>query len=69
MKNRYGADGMTYPVDINTENGNIEIKEKELDESQLSTEGSPNSGGRNISTGFSAEERNYLQQRFFELEK
>jgi len=69
MKNRYGADGMTYPVDINTENGNIEIKEKEIDESQLNTEGSPVSGSRTISTGFSAEERNYLQQRFFELGK
>jgi len=25
MKNRYGADGMTYPMKINTENGNIDI--------------------------------------------
>ena len=69
MKNRYGADGMTYPVRINTENGNIEILEKEMDESQLTTENSPTSGSRNISTGFSAEERNFLQQRFFDLAK
>lgn len=68
MKNRYGGDGMTYPVKINTENGNIEILDKEIDESQLVTEGGSPSG-KNTATGFSTEERNYLQQRFFELGK
>lgn len=68
MKNRYGGDGMTYPVKINTENGNIEILENEIDENQLSVEGAPIQG-KNPATGFSSEERNYLQQKFFELGK
>lgn len=68
MKNRYGGDGMTYPVQINTENGNIEILDKEMDEGQLVTD-SNISAPKNPSTGFSAEERNFLQQKFFELGK
>ena len=68
MKNRYGGDGMTYPVKINTENGNIEILDREMEEGEFSVENgsqAPKAPG----TGFSAEERNYLQQRFFELGK
>ena len=68
MKNRYGGDGMTYPMKINTENGNIEILEKEMEEGEFSTEGTP-SAPKTPPTSFSAEERNYLQQRFFELGK
>ena len=68
MKNRYGGDGMTYPVKINTENGNIEILEKEMEESEFTVEGG-NQGPKVPTTNFSAEERNYLQQRFFELGK
>lgn len=68
MKNRYGGDGMTYPVKINTENGNIEILEKEMEEGEFTVEGG-NQGPKVPTTNFSAEERNYLQQRFFELGK
>jgi len=68
MKNRYGGDGMTYPVKINTENGNIEILEKEMEEGEFTVE-SGNQGPKAPTTNFSAEERNYLQQRFFELGK
>ena len=68
MKNRYGSDGMTYPVKINTENGNIEILEKEMEEGEFTVEGG-NQGPKAPTTNFSAEERNYLQQRFFELGK
>ena len=67
MKNRYGGDGMTYPVKINTENGNIEITDREMGEDEFTQEGAP-VPGRPV-TGFSAEERNFLQQRFFELGK
>lgn len=67
MKNRYGGDGMTYPVKINTENGNIEITAREMDEDEFVQEGSPVPG--KPVTGFSAEEKNFLQQRFFELGK
>jgi len=68
MKNRYGGDGMTYPMKINAENGNIEIEAREIGEDELTPEGSGNSGKTPV-TGFSAEERNYLQQKFFELGK
>ena len=68
MKNRYGADGMTYPMKINTENGNIEIEAREIGEDELTPEGSVIPGKTPV-TGFSAEERNYLQQKFFELGK
>lgn len=68
MKNRYGGDGMTYPMKINTENGNIEILEKEMEEGDFTVENG-NQGPRTPTTNFSTEERNYLQQRFFELGK
>jgi replicative DNA helicase len=68
MKNRYGGDGMTYPVKINTENGNIEILEREMEEGEFAVEGG-NQVPKAPTTNFSAEERNYLQQRFFELGK
>lgn len=67
MKNRYGPDGMTYPVKISTENGNIEITAREMDESEFSQESS--NGGSKPLTSFSSEEKNFLQQRFFELGK
>jgi len=68
MKNRYGADGMTYPMKINTENGNIEIQQREMGEDEFLPEGSATSSRAPV-TGFSSEERNYLQQKFFELGK
>jgi replicative DNA helicase len=68
MKNRYGGDGMTYPVKINTENGNIEILDREMEEGEFAVENGTQ-GTKPAGTGFSAEERNYLQQRFFELGK
>ena len=67
MKNRYGGDGMTYPVKINTENGNIEIESREMEEGEFVHEGG-SANGKPV-TGFSAEERNFLQQKFFELAK
>jgi replicative DNA helicase len=68
MKNRYGGDGMTYPVKINTENGNIEILDREMEEGEFTVENGTQ-GTKAPTTNFSAEERNYLQQRFFELGK
>ena len=68
MKNRYGADGMTYPMKINTENGNIEILEKEMEEGEFTVEDG-NQGPKVPTTNFNQKERNYLQQRYFELGK
>lgn len=66
MKNRYGTDGMTYGAKINTSNGNIEIDTAEVDEDTLNPEPQ---GARPQKIDFSADERNYLQQKFFELAK
>lgn len=68
MKNRYGSDGMTYAAKINTKNGNIEISASEMGEDEFTIEGS-STPAKTVATGFSQDEKNYLQQRFFELAK
>lgn len=67
MKNRYGKDGMTYPAEVNTENGNIVVLDREMGEEEFTQE-SGSVSGRQV-TGFTEEERNFLQQKFFELGK
>jgi hypothetical protein len=70
MKNRYGADGMTYVAKVNTNNGNIEINKDEMDEDDLTFDngqsGPPRTQLQNKST-FSPDEKNYLNQKFVEL--
>ena len=70
MKNRYGADGMTYGAKVNTNNGNIEINKDEMDEDDLTFDngqsGPPRTQLQNKST-FSPDEKNYLNQKFVEL--
>ena len=68
MKNRYGGDGMTYAATINTKNGNIEINVNEMSEDEFVVEGSP-TPPKTPSIAWSADERNYLQTKFFELSK
>jgi len=68
MKNRYGTDGMTYAAKINTSNGNIDIESEEIDEDSIVTEGGPSNTRPQVGA-FSSDERNYLQQKFFELAK
>jgi hypothetical protein len=66
MKNRYGADGMTYAAKVNTNCGRIEISKDEMDEDNLTFDtGKPNGHGNNGS--FSADEKNYLSKKFFEM--
>jgi hypothetical protein len=68
MKNRYGGDGMTYAAKINTKNGNIEISANEMGEDEFVIEGAP-TPQKTPATAWSADERNYLQNKFFELSK
>lgn len=68
MKNRYGGDGMTYSAKINTKNGNIEISANEMSEDEFVVEGAPTTP-KAPSIAWSADERNYLQTKFFELSK
>jgi replicative DNA helicase len=66
MKNRFGADGMTYGSQINTHNGSIKIDRDEMSEDQLTFDtGSQNNGFKN--SNFSNDERGYLKTKFFEL--
>jgi len=69
MKNRYGSDGMTYSAIINTKNGNIEISANEMGEDEFTTESTPGQPKSAPGTGFTTSEKNYLQQKFFELAK
>lgn len=65
IKNRFGADGMTYPAMINTSNGHIEIGENEIDEADIQTESNANSFKNKLNLG--GEEKKYLAGKFFEL--
>jgi replicative DNA helicase len=65
MKNRYGADGMTYAAKVNTNCGRIEINKDEISEDDLTfdTGQKPAFNG----SGFSSDEKNYLSKKFFEM--
>jgi hypothetical protein len=66
MKNRYGADGMTFRSRINTSNGYIDIDQNSVDDDDIET-GSQNKAVNDFSN-VGAEERQLLQQKFFKLE-
>jgi replicative DNA helicase len=66
MKNRYGADGMTFRSRINTSNGYIDIDQNPVDDDDIET-GSQNKAVNDFSS-VGAEERQLLQQKFFKLE-
>ena len=66
MKNRYGADGMTFRSRINTSNGYIDIDQNPVDDDDIET-GSQNKSVNDFSN-VGAEERQLLQQKFFKLE-
>jgi replicative DNA helicase len=66
MKNRYGADGMTFRSKINTSNGYIDIDESPVDDDDIET--STNNKPVNDFSGVGVEERQMLQKKFFKLE-
>ena len=66
MKNRYGADGMTFRSRINTSNGYINIDESPVDDDSI--EISSNNKPVNDFSGVGVEERQMLQKKFFKLE-
>jgi hypothetical protein len=67
MKNRYGADGMTFRAKINTSNGYIEVDEDPVDDDDLEVGSSSNKKVNDFSS-VDVEERQLLQQKFFKLE-
>ena len=66
MKNRYGADGMTFRSKINTSNGYIDIDESPVDDDDIET--STTNKPVNDFSGVGVEERQLLQKKFFKLE-
>jgi replicative DNA helicase len=66
MKNRYGADGMTFRSRINTSNGYIDIDSNPVDDDDIEI-GSQNKAVNDFSS-VGAEERQLLNKKFFKLE-
>lgn len=67
MKNRYGADGMTYAAKVNTNCGRIEINKDEINEDDLTFDNG-NGGQKPFNgSGFSSEEKKYLAKKMFEM--
>jgi len=66
MKNRYGADGMTFRSRINTSNGFIEIDNNPVDDDDIET--STSNKPVNSFSSVDVEERQMLQKKFFKLE-
>jgi replicative DNA helicase len=66
MKNRYGADGMTFRSRINTSNGYIDIDQNPVDDDDIEI-GSQNKAVNDFSS-VGAEERQLLNKKFFKLE-
>jgi replicative DNA helicase len=66
MKNRYGADGMTFRSRINTSNGYIDIDNNPVDDDDIEV-GSQNKAVNDFSS-VGAEERQLLNKKFFKLE-
>jgi replicative DNA helicase len=64
MKNRYGADGLTFGSKIDTSNGKIDIYETPLDDDD-----EDDSKPVNQYSSVNNDDRDYLQQKFFELSK
>lgn len=65
MKNRYGADGMTFNAKVDTSTGHINIM-NELDADEEEIMSKPKSTG-GFNTGMDNFDREYLSKQFFEL--
>jgi hypothetical protein len=64
MKNRYGADGMSFNAKVDTSNGHIEIlSELTEDEEEIEMKSTKKIDG----TNFDNLDREYLAQQFFSL--
>lgn len=70
MKNRYGADGLTFSSKIDTSNGRIEIDEQPLNDDEDDDDYSPSKKSTSaFSNNINDDDRDYLSQKFFELTK
>ena len=68
IKNRYGADGLTFGSKINTANGYIDIYEQPMDDNEFQT----NKGSNNKANNFSdvgADDKYVLRNKFLKYEE
>jgi hypothetical protein len=67
MKNRYGADGMTYNAKVDTSTGHIEITNELGEDEEEEMTNNNNSKSTGFSTGLDNFDREHLSKQFFEL--
>jgi hypothetical protein len=67
IKNRYGADGLTFGSKINTANGYIDIYDQPLDDSEFETK--KNNKPTNNFSEIGVEDRYVLRSKFMKLEE
>jgi len=67
MKNRYGMDGMTYSAKISTNTGDIQVSRDTMSDDELTYDNGPQSPPQKSFGGLDAGERQYLANKFFEL--
>jgi hypothetical protein len=63
MKNRYGMDGLTYSVRVNTANGHFEVNDTIEDDDEPTQPTQNNNSFNQIDTF----DKKHLAQKFFEL--
>jgi hypothetical protein len=62
MKNRYGMDGMTYSVKVDTSTGHFEVSSYLEEDEESSSSQKSNTFG-----GIDSSDKALIKQRFFEL--
>lgn len=67
MKNRYGMDGMTYSAKISTNTGDIQVSRDTMSDDELTFDNGPQGPPPKTFGGLDAGERQYLANKFFEL--
>jgi replicative DNA helicase len=67
MKNRYGMDGMTYSAKISTNTGDIQVSQDTMSDDELSYDNGPQGPPQKTFGGLDPSERQYLANKFFEL--
>jgi hypothetical protein len=69
IKNRYGADGLTFSSRINTANGFIEINEQPLDDEEFETKSKGNNKQINPFSDIGEEDKYILRNKFAKYEE
>ena len=68
MKNRYGMDGLSYYMKIDTSTGHFQVM-SQMDEDDEQNQNTPPPQNNQFSNNISPVDKSIIQQRFFELSK